>query len=60
MYIGSVNGLLPSAVATVHQPMVDAILSGNAKTAETLLIDHRVVYGEKLNQLLRSQEATDK
>lgn len=62
MYIGSVNGLLPSAgaVATAHQPMVDAILSGSAKTAEALLIDHSVVYGEKLNQLLLSQEATDK
>lgn len=60
IYIGSVNGLLPSpqAGAAAHQPMVDVIFSGSAKTAEALLIDHSVVYGEKLNQLLLSREAS--
>ncbi|WP_299731928.1 GntR family transcriptional regulator [uncultured Tateyamaria sp.] len=59
MYIGSVNGLLPTpeAVASSHQPMVDAILAGDETSAEELLIEHSEVYGEKLNRLLLSMEA---
>lgn len=61
MYIGSVNGLLPSpeAVASVHKPMVDAILAGASRTAEALLVDHCVVYGAKLNELLLTEKAVD-
>ena len=58
MYIRSVNGLMPSpeSVATVHEPLVNAVLDGDPVQAEALLIEHSVFYGEKLVDLFKRQE----
>lgn len=58
IYVRSVNGLMPSAesVAQVHEPMVNAVLEGDAKRAEELLVEHCEVYGAKLIKLFEVQE----
>ncbi|RUM99514.1 GntR family transcriptional regulator [Pseudaminobacter arsenicus] len=56
LYIGSVNGLLPSPqdVAAEHRNIVESILAGNAQQAEKELRDHSLFYGNKLVALLDS------
>ncbi len=63
MYIASVNALLPSPhlVASAHEPLVDALLAGDEKRAETLLVEHSHYYGQKLVDdftMLETQQQT--
>lgn len=56
LYIGSVNGLLPSPqdVAAEHRNIVESLVARDAQRAEKELRDHSLFYGNKLVTLLNS------
>jgi DNA-binding GntR family transcriptional regulator len=57
MYIGSSDALIlqPSIIVDQHQPIVAAILAGDAQRAGFLSEQHNLTEGEKLSEHLRRQ-----